>query len=245
MIEDLEVKNIDKEEDKSKKFDDLKQKAKASMLKLKHKRDDEGVEDDKDVKKRAIEEVVVTEKSNELEIQNPAEEAININQNVEMKGEDEKIQNETEDTIKGDDDPRNTKKIQEAVENVNPANENIIPVISDPNIPSFNQTSNLSPPILSNVISNTPTGSNIPSNVSTQKEEAQGKAKKISFSEAKKEIEEFTSQLEKYEQEIKSKYGVNLSEFYVEDLLPEELKIKLIEDFFNSEEINEITKKLI
>jgi hypothetical protein len=67
--------------------------------------------------------------------------------------------------------------------------------------------------------------------------------KKITFQQAKKEIEEFSLQMDKLEQEIKQKYKIDLGEFYYEEHLPDELKIKLIEDYFNQPEIIELAKK--
>jgi hypothetical protein len=83
-----------------------------------------------------------------------------------------------------------------------------------------------------------------PSNLTPNKEEPP-RPKKISFEAAKKEIDDFTLHVDKIEQEIKDKYGISIPEFYYEDLLPDDLKIKLVDDFFNSKEINELANKKI
>jgi hypothetical protein len=67
--------------------------------------------------------------------------------------------------------------------------------------------------------------------------------KKITFADAKKEIEEFTQQINSIEEEIKEKFHINLNEFYFDDFLPDDIKMKLIEDYFNSEEFLDLAKK--
>lgn len=91
-------------------------------------------------------------------------------------------------------------------------------------------------------VSTSPTG-NVQSNVPTTPA-PQHEVKRISFASAKKEIDDFVAQMEKIEEEIKNKYGINLSEFTYEDLLPDEIKTKLIEDFFNRKEIVDLTKNI-
>ena len=123
----------------------------------------------------------------------------------------------------------------------------IIPTSSNPNTDPIENKE-----LVSSLISAAPTNdtaavTNV-SNVNVgkaPKEEIHVKpaSKKISFTEAKKEIEEFSNQIERIENEMKEKYGLNLTEFYYEDLLPEELKMKLIEEYFNSEEIIELSKR--
>jgi hypothetical protein len=75
------------------------------------------------------------------------------------------------------------------------------------------------------------------------KEEAP-QPKKITFMSAKKEVDEFTSFLDKVEKDIENKYGINLSVFNYEDILPDELKLKLVEEFFNSKEILDLVKNI-
>lgn len=67
--------------------------------------------------------------------------------------------------------------------------------------------------------------------------------KKISFNAAKKEIDEFAVQIEKIENEINSKYGLKISEHYYSEILPDELKMKLIEEFFSRPDIIEFAHK--
>ena len=67
--------------------------------------------------------------------------------------------------------------------------------------------------------------------------------KKISFATAKKEIDDFVAQMDNVITDIKDKYGINIPETSYEDLLPDELKIKLIEDFFNDSAIQEMARK--
>lgn len=69
-------------------------------------------------------------------------------------------------------------------------------------------------------------------------------SKKITFAEAKKEIDEFGLEMDKIEKEIKEKYNINVSEFYYDDLLPEYMKVKLVEEYFNSKEIISISQKI-
>ena len=68
--------------------------------------------------------------------------------------------------------------------------------------------------------------------------------KKITFMSAKKEVDEFVVFIDKVEQDIKNKYGINLCEFNYEDILPDELKLKLVEEFFNSKEIIDLAKNI-
>jgi hypothetical protein len=181
-----------------------------AMLKMKQKRSEDSVEkeDEKEVKKRAIEEeesqiiqtvpTVQTEQISEpLNEQNNSSNIPPVVNEVPMQGP-----NESEKEIKDKDPEKSDNQIVSEPEKE--------PVKSEP--AEAPQTS-----------------------VKT--------TKKISFTEAKKEIDEFTLQIEKMEAEIKDKYGINLPEFYYEDLLPDELKMKLIEDFFNSEEIVELAKR--
>lgn len=81
--------------------------------------------------------------------------------------------------------------------------------------------------------------------VTAAEEKSQPASKKISFSTAKKEIEDFAIEIERIEKDIKEKYGINVSDFYYEDELPDDLKIKLVEDYFNSKEIVELSQKLL
>lgn len=81
--------------------------------------------------------------------------------------------------------------------------------------------------------------------LSTREEQSQPTSKKISFNTAKKEIEDFSKDLDRIEQEIKQKYGINMPDFHYEDSLPDDLKIKLIEDFFGNKEIIELSQKVI
>jgi len=78
---------------------------------------------------------------------------------------------------------------------------------------------------------------------SQTKEEAP-QPKKITFMSAKKEVDEFTSFLDKVEKDIENKYGINLGVFNYEDILPDELKLKLVEEFFNSKEIIDLVKNI-
>ena len=64
--------------------------------------------------------------------------------------------------------------------------------------------------------------------------------KVISFAEAKKEIEDFAVQLEKMEGDIQKKYSITFPDMSYEDVLPDEMKIKIIEEYFDSKEIKEL-----
>jgi hypothetical protein len=70
-------------------------------------------------------------------------------------------------------------------------------------------------------------------------------AKKISFKEAKKEIDEFSQQMDNVLDEIKTKYGIDIVSSSYDEYLPDELKIKLIEDFFNDKDVQKIAKENI
>ena len=68
--------------------------------------------------------------------------------------------------------------------------------------------------------------------------------KVISFYEAKKEIDDFTAQLIKMEEELSKKYSITFPDLSFEDTLPDEIKIKLVEDFFDSKEIKDLLTKV-
>jgi hypothetical protein len=234
----------------------MKQKA-IAMLKLKQKRseDENTKEDEKDIKKRAVEDeaketivnssniINISQKNNEnkpeenlqvLTENKPieVEKISNINadvqeNNVEMENAEESKEQKTDLFEKTKETPVNeTQKESQII------NQPVQPVEGPKESTEIkeNKESQVQP----QAAQGQPPASDVP----------QAKTgKKISFTEAKKEIDDFTSQIEKIETEIKDKYGINLPEYYYEDLLPDELKMKLIEDFFNSEEIIELAKK--
>ena len=68
--------------------------------------------------------------------------------------------------------------------------------------------------------------------------------KKITFAEAKKNIEEFKNYLAKTEENIKKKYGNNFVDFSCEEKLPIDLQSKLITKFFESDEMKKIISKM-
>jgi hypothetical protein len=82
---------------------------------------------------------------------------------------------------------------------------------------------------------------NIESNL--QKPENPTGVKKLSFSAAKKEIDDFASLMDNVIVEMKEKYGVDIPDTTYDEFLPDEIKIKLIEDFFNDKEIQKLAKE--
>jgi len=229
----------------------MKQKALA-MLKLKQKRseDENSKEDEKEIKKKAVEELI--NKTNEF----------NSNSNNIINTPIESNQEENHQTSNG------KKLIQEENEHVeinkiqsDQSIEQQYVVIEKTNEGSTvgNQIINQPVQPVEEVKENSENKDNQSKPQDQDQVRDQGKisqaqapvsevpqaktGKKISFSEAKKEIDEFTSQKEKIEAEIKDKYGINIPDYYYEDILPDELKMKLIEDFFNSEEIIDLAKK--
>ena len=68
--------------------------------------------------------------------------------------------------------------------------------------------------------------------------------KVISFYEAKKEIDDFTTQLIKMEEDLSKKYSITFPDLSFEDTLPDEIKIKLVEDYFESKEIKDLLTKI-
>ena len=73
---------------------------------------------------------------------------------------------------------------------------------------------------------------------------AQPTKKVISFLEAKKEIEDFTAQLTKMEEDLSKKYSITFPDMSYEDALPDDIKIKIVEDFFDSQEIKDLLTKI-
>ena len=73
---------------------------------------------------------------------------------------------------------------------------------------------------------------------------AQPTKKVISFLEAKKEIEDFTAQLSKMEEDLSKKYSITFPDMSYEDALPDDIKIKIVEDFFDSQEIKDLLTKI-
>lgn len=71
-----------------------------------------------------------------------------------------------------------------------------------------------------------------------------GKKRAITFQEAKEQIDKFSDLINNLEIEMRDKYGINIPQFYYEDLLPEQVKIKLVEEYFNDKEIVELGKQL-
>lgn len=68
--------------------------------------------------------------------------------------------------------------------------------------------------------------------------------KKTLFVDAKKEIEEFSQMIEKVEEEIIKKYNITIPNFSYEDTFPEEIKNKLLDNFLETPEIEEILTKV-
>jgi len=71
-----------------------------------------------------------------------------------------------------------------------------------------------------------------------------GKKRAITFQEAKEQIDKFSELITNLEIEMKEKYGINIPQFYYEDLLPESVKLKLVEEYFNDKDIIELGKQL-
>lgn len=189
----------------------LKMKAKA-LLSIKTKRNDENVpEDEKESKKRAVEDNNLNLNENQVPDTVIPCEKVNTEESQQNTNNLPVIENNntTEHKV-------NTEEHTEVKETV--AVQEVVPT-------AITQEENPKPKEESSAVQTKPA------------------TKKISITEAKKEIDEFTNYIEKIELEIKNKYGINVSEYYYEELLPEELKIKLIEDYFNSEEIIELSKK--
>ena len=69
-------------------------------------------------------------------------------------------------------------------------------------------------------------------------------SKIISFAKAQQSIKEFMGLLLETEEKIKSKYGNCLPDFTLEEQLPLEWQKKLLLNFFQSEEMNNIAKKM-
>ena len=61
--------------------------------------------------------------------------------------------------------------------------------------------------------------------------------KKIGFKDAKKEMEDVEKSILQTEEDLKKKYGCVLPQLEFEDNFPDEIKIKLIDSFFESPEI--------
>ena len=71
-----------------------------------------------------------------------------------------------------------------------------------------------------------------------------GKKRAITFQEAKEQIDKFSDLINNLEIEMRDKYGINIPQVYYEDSLPEQVKIKLVEDFFNDKDIVDLGKQL-
>jgi len=200
----------------------LKLKAKA-LLSIKTKRNENNIpEDEKDSKKRAVDdnnlkEIPIPEPT-EIHSENKTTEDNNIKDQTINERTTEQITNaEEQPEVKEVKEVKEIKEVKEVKED-NEAKE--VKEVKDTTGPTEKPKEETSA--------------------------AQSKPiKKISITEAKREIDEFAHQIEKIELEIKNKYGIDTSEFYYEELIPEELKLKLVEDFFNSEEIIELSKKAL
>jgi hypothetical protein len=68
-------------------------------------------------------------------------------------------------------------------------------------------------------------------------------AKKLSFAAAKKEIDDFAALLDNIAGEMKDKYGINIVDSSLDEFLPDEVKIKLIEEYFNDKELQKLAKE--
>ena len=66
--------------------------------------------------------------------------------------------------------------------------------------------------------------------------------KKVSLQQAKQEINDFCQLIDKLEKEIYDKYNIKVSEFYYDDLYPEDVSIKLVDEFFKDKKIADIKK---
>ena len=69
-------------------------------------------------------------------------------------------------------------------------------------------------------------------------------SKRISFKEAQQSIKEYMAFLLETEEKIKSKYGNCIPDFTLEEQLPMDWQKKLISNFFQSEEMNNIANKI-
>jgi hypothetical protein len=104
----------------------------------------------------------------------------------------------------------------------------------------------LKDPINAKIESNKP-DSQLPSEQNITKQASApepGKKRAITFQEAKEQIDKFSDLINNLEIEMRDKYGINIPQVYYEDSLPEQVKIKLVEDFFNDKDIVDLGKQL-
>ena len=64
-------------------------------------------------------------------------------------------------------------------------------------------------------------------------------SRRITFTQAKKEIEEFTMKIDQIENEILQRYNIRISDFNYDSVFPEEFGIKVIEEYFKDKKISE------
>jgi hypothetical protein len=183
-----------------------------------------------------------------------------LSSNSNTKNEIEKI---NEANNKNPQEPsNNASKLKENL-NVTDVKENIIQTSTSPqNVFQMNETKKADINVNDNKIildnanqkeenvgllginqsSNKPIENNISHNI-TKPQGEEIKKKSIPFKEAMLQIDKFSDLINNLEIEIKEKYGINIPQFYYEDILPDGVKLKMIEEYFNDKDIIELSKQ--
>jgi hypothetical protein len=69
-------------------------------------------------------------------------------------------------------------------------------------------------------------------NVAEPKREEEKDTKKITYTQAKKEISEFKEKIDQIELELNNRYGIKFAEFNYDELFQEEFNMKIIDEYF-------------
>lgn len=168
--------------------------------------------------------------SKEAEVIKPANTNTNTNTNINTNTTTNNNSNASNNPII--DNLCNMNKSSEIATPLFPIPQNVPilkPILTQP--PSFHQQ-NVNEPISNN--------QNITPQIIPIPDPPVQSKKMMSFAEAKKEIDDFSLQLEKLEKEIKEKYSISFPDSSYEDQLPDDIKIKLVENYFESPEIKEL-----
>ena len=157
-----------------------------------------------------------------------------VEENKEDNAEEKKdiksfINNDTKETI-------NLMKIEES----NKTSDNITQKIIEKNTNNANNNLMGNNNIKNNIINN----SNADNTNSNNDNILKNVKKKITFKEAQQSIKDFSGLLNETEKKIKEKYGNCLPDFSCEEKLPIAWRTKLINDFFESDEMKKIVNKM-
>jgi hypothetical protein len=187
-----------------------------------------------------------TEKLNDNDKQEIVEKDENMTNNQEIlpKTTNEDISNQ----------PEKTENIEQLSENsrVNPINENL-----NNNHPQIDSNQEKTETIKPNInkensesqsqLKNKPIESGISDQIESQKQKFEEKEvpnKKMTFADAKKEIDEFTRKVDQLSTELYQKYNINIADFNYDRYFPEDFSISIIEEYFKDKKVPESNQKI-